>query len=109
SYVPDVVRATTALLDRRAPYGTYHCVNSGCATWFELAQEIASQMGVAASIEPFLSSLMKGAARRPRFCALSNAKLQSVGVAMPNWQSAIGRHLAARKIHTAAVSGALAF
>jgi dTDP-4-dehydrorhamnose reductase len=35
-------------------------------------------------------------ARRPRFCALSNAKLASAGITMPTWQDALRRHLALR-------------
>ena len=33
SYVPCVARATRELIDRIAPYGTYHCVATGLATW----------------------------------------------------------------------------
>jgi dTDP-4-dehydrorhamnose reductase len=32
-------------------------------------------------------------APRPRFCALSNEKLQAAGVVMPTWQEALARHL----------------
>jgi len=32
-------------------------------------------------------------AQRPRYCALSNEKLKSVGIDMPTWQAAIGRSL----------------
>ena len=41
SYVVDVASATRAVLERKAPYGLYHCVNSGSATWFVLAREVA--------------------------------------------------------------------
>jgi dTDP-4-dehydrorhamnose reductase len=32
-------------------------------------------------------------ARRPRYCALSNAKLATVGIEMPTWQDALARYL----------------
>jgi len=93
SYVFDVARATRRLLEYRAPFGTYHCVNSGFTTWYELAVEIAKTLRVAARIEPVTAADLKTIASRPRFCALSNLKLYAVGVAMPSWQSAIRQHL----------------
>jgi dTDP-4-dehydrorhamnose reductase len=33
-------------------------------------------------------------ARRPRYCALSNAKLRDVGIGMPTWRDALARHVA---------------
>jgi dTDP-4-dehydrorhamnose reductase len=36
-------------------------------------------------------------ASRPQFAALSNAKLARAGYAMPSWQDALARYLAARK------------
>ena len=34
-------------------------------------------------------------ARRPQYCALSNAKLQALGITMPAWQDALARYLEA--------------
>jgi dTDP-4-dehydrorhamnose reductase len=95
SYVPDVARATRMLLEDRAPLGTYHCVNSGFSSWYELAAEVARSLGITGRIEPVMAADLKTVAFRPRFCALSNRKLQAAGVDMPSWQSAIRRHLAA--------------
>jgi len=96
SYVADVARATRALIEYGAPYGTYHCVNSGYTTWYELAVEIARQMGVRSRITPTMSTDVVTAAPRPRFCALSNRKLCALRIEMPTWQSAIERYLFAR-------------
>jgi dTDP-4-dehydrorhamnose reductase len=96
SYVTDVVRATIALIDRQASYGIYHCVNSGWSTWYELACEVARQLGVPARIEPVMTTDLKAVATRPLFCALSNRKLLAVGIDMPSWQSAVERHLVRR-------------
>jgi dTDP-4-dehydrorhamnose reductase len=93
SYVFDVAHATRMLLEYQAPFGTYHCVNSGFGTWYELAVEVASALGIAGRIEPVTAADLKTVAPRPRFCALSNLKLYAVGVAMPSWQSAIRQHL----------------
>lgn len=93
SLVQDVTRATRALVEGRAPAGIYHCVNSGCCTWLALAQEAARQMGVEPRLEPIRHAELKLKAVRPQYCALSNAKLASVGIAMPSWQDALARHL----------------
>jgi dTDP-4-dehydrorhamnose reductase len=100
SYVPDVARATRELLDREAPYGIYHCVNSGFTTWYDLAHEVARQLSVTADIVPVAAADLKTTAPRPVFCALSNRKLAAFGIDMPSWQSAIRRHLASRRAET---------
>jgi dTDP-4-dehydrorhamnose reductase len=91
----DVAHATRTLLEYQAPFGTYHCVNSGFSTWYELAVEIVCALGIGGRIEPVMAADLKTVALRPRFCALSNLKLYGVGVVMPNWQSAIRQHFSA--------------
>ncbi|MCC7008793.1 MAG: dTDP-4-dehydrorhamnose reductase [Acidobacteria bacterium] len=94
SYVDDVVRATESLLQQASPYGLYHCVNTGWTTWLDLAREAAVQLGrPEAAIVPIRMAEAGLAAGRPRFAALSNAKLAGVGIVMPTWQDALGRYL----------------
>jgi dTDP-4-dehydrorhamnose reductase len=97
SYVPDVVEATCRLVDTGAPGGLYHCVNGGATNWLELGEELARLTGRAATarLEPvaFASVAMK--AKRPQYCALSNAKLRAAGVEMPEWRDALRRYLKA--------------
>jgi dTDP-4-dehydrorhamnose reductase len=97
SYVPDVVLAIRILLGSDLPYGIYHCVNSGTTSWYDLALEVARQLAIDGHIEPIRASELTTRAPRPRFCALSNQKLVSAGIAMPTWQSAVHRHLVGRK------------
>jgi dTDP-4-dehydrorhamnose reductase len=97
SYVDDVVAATAALLDRRAPYGLYHCVNSGWTTWAALAAELARLIDRPdAPIVPVPLAEAQLPTPRPRFAALSNEKLAAAGIAMPTWQNAIERYLTQR-------------
>jgi dTDP-4-dehydrorhamnose reductase len=96
SHVPDVVRATRMLLDRGAPYGTYHCVASGAATWYELANAVARYYGISGLVQPVRADSIAAAAPRPKYCALSNHKLLALGIAMPRWEIAVARHLTAR-------------
>jgi dTDP-4-dehydrorhamnose reductase len=95
SYVEDVAAATEQLLMDGAPAGVYHCVNSGSGTWLDIAQEVARLLKRDAELVPVSVDDVKLKARRPRYCALSNDKLASVGVAMPSWQAALARYVSA--------------
>ena len=95
SYVVDVATATRALLERGRP-GLYHCVSSGFCTWYELAEEIARQLGQPMRAIPISVKDVVLPAPRPQFAALSNAKLLRAGISMPSWQDALSRHLRSR-------------
>jgi len=97
SYDRDVAAATQALLERDLPPGLYHCVNSGSCTWEELAREVARQLGVVPRLRTLRMDEAGLRAARPRFCALSNAKLAAAGIAMPRWEEAAARYLARRR------------
>jgi dTDP-4-dehydrorhamnose reductase len=93
SSVLDVARATMTLIERGAPPGIYHCVNSGFCTWLELAREAARLMGVEPRIEPVRHAEFKLKAARPQYCALSNAKLVALGIDMPRWDEALKAYI----------------
>lgn len=94
SYVPDVTETTRLLVERGAPYGTYHCVSSGAVTWYDLAVAIARRLGVPAAIQGVTAAELKPGAPRPRFCALANDRLRSLGVPVSAWEASVARHLA---------------
>jgi dTDP-4-dehydrorhamnose reductase len=94
SYCPDVAAATRYLLEANVPVGTYHCVNSGQATWMDVAQEAARILGLTPRLQPITMDQFVARAARPRFCALSNRKLGAAGFTMPTWQDAVRRWLA---------------
>ena len=95
SFVEDVVDATRALLEHRAPPGLYHCVNSGHTNWLALAQEIARQIGARdVNLMPISVTDVVLRASRPQYAALDNSKLAHAGVVMPAWQDALARYLA---------------
>lgn len=93
SYVPDVAVTTRRLYERSAPFGIYHAVSGGMVTWFQLAEFVASALGVEPRIESARASELRAIARRPEFCALSSDKLKATGVQVHDWQSAVMRHL----------------
>ena len=94
SYVEDVALATKALVASGAEPGLYHCVNTGACSWHELAEEAARLLGVRPALVPVKAAETPMPAARPLYCALSNAKLAGVGIAMPPWQDALARHIA---------------
>jgi dTDP-4-dehydrorhamnose reductase len=95
SFVDDVVMATRALLAGAAEYGTYHCVNTGHASWSTVAEEVAKRLGRSdADIERLSMDDVRLRAPRPRFAALDNAKLARRGIVMPDWRDALDRYIA---------------
>lgn len=96
SYSPDIARAVKHLVDTHAPPGVYHCVNSGHATWCEVAEEAARVLGVRSQLQPITLDQVAFKATRPRFCALANAKLAATGFMMPTWKDALRRWLTGR-------------
>jgi dTDP-4-dehydrorhamnose reductase len=94
SYTEDVVAATWHLITSSAPFGIYHCVNSGHAAWIDVGREIARLLGrPSSSVKPVSVKDVPLKAPRPQFAALSNAKLARTGFVMPDWQDALRRHL----------------
>jgi dTDP-4-dehydrorhamnose reductase len=95
SYTTDVARATRAVIERELAPGLYHCVNAGAATWAQIAEQAARVMGQPFRMKALTLESVTLAARRPRYCALSPARLASEGVVMPTWEDALGRYLSA--------------
>jgi dTDP-4-dehydrorhamnose reductase len=93
SYTPDIATATRRLIDEEAPPGTYHCVNTGAATWAEVAQEAARLLGRTLRMKRLTLETVSLRAPRPKYCALSNARLASLGISMPTWQNGLRRYI----------------
>ncbi len=96
SYVNDIAAATRRLLGGGAPDGLYHCVNDGHCTWHDLALEAARLLGRTPRLKPVQIDTVRLRAPRPKYCALSPARLASLGIVMPTWQDALARHIGAR-------------
>jgi dTDP-4-dehydrorhamnose reductase len=96
SYVADVSAATWRLIETAAPFGLYHCVNTGATTWHGLGEEIARLLGRDAALVPVRVADVPMRARRPQYAALSNEKLRAAGVDMPSWQDALKRYVESR-------------
>jgi dTDP-4-dehydrorhamnose reductase len=96
-YVVDIAAATRHLTMSNAEPGLYHCVNAGHASWYDVAKEVAALVGNQhPNLVPVTMDQMKLKAPRPRYCALSVAKLAAAGFPMPEWKDALRRWLATR-------------
>jgi dTDP-4-dehydrorhamnose reductase len=97
TYIEDAAAATRHLVTSGVAPGLYHCVNSGAATWHDVAREAATLLGVTPRFK--ITTMAEAALRasRPRYCALDNAKLAAAGYPMPPWQDALRRWLAVRR------------
>lgn len=93
THIGDAAEATLALLERQAPSGLYHCVNTGACTWLDLAAEAARLLGVVPMFDEVRFADVRLPAARPQYCALSNVKLAACGITMPTWQDALARSL----------------
>ena len=94
TYIFDAAVATRKLIEESAAPGVYHCVNSGSCTWLDLARELGHRLGVEPKLIPVRMADAKLRAERPLYCVLSNAKLASVGIVMPEWTDAVRRYIA---------------
>lgn len=67
------------------------------ATWLEVTHELARLAGrTDAPIRAVSVDDVKFRAARPKYAALSNAKLLAAGVDMPDWQDALARYVSGR-------------
>jgi len=92
----DIARAILAILPRLGdgPYGTYHFVNSGEATWHELAEAVFARAAMhgrrAPSVEPIATSDYPTQAARPANSRLATAKIaRDFGISPRDWHEAI--------------------
>ena len=89
TFTEDVVHQVLALLSDGAS-GTYHCVDTGAATWYEFACTVLRHYGLNTPVVPIRSSDYPSAARRPPFSVLADRKLDLEGLnVMRPWQEAL--------------------
>jgi dTDP-4-dehydrorhamnose reductase len=96
SYAVDVASAVRALVEGPASPGLYHCVNTGAATWYDVALHVQACLGTSAPLERVSADDVSLPAARPKYSALSNAKMTAEGAGLPTWQDAIERYLRER-------------
>ena len=82
--------------------GLFHMGGGQAVSWYDYAKLIFELAGVSPPLQATDEREYRTAARRPRFSALSNRKLEEAGIApMPTLREAVRDYLDARKRVTA--------
>ena len=101
SYAP-AMAARTADMVEKGLGGLFHMGGGEPISWYEYAKLIFELAGVSPSLTATNEKEYRTAARRPKFSALSNSKLEAAGIApMPALRAAIGEYLQRREQPTA--------
>jgi len=96
TYAPLLAARTVDLLEAKQ-HGLFHIGGGTPISWFDYAALIFRVAGLQPQLQPTNEREYRTAARRPKYSALSNAKLESCGIApMPPLEKAIEMYLQAR-------------
>ncbi|HAL74488.1 MAG TPA: dTDP-4-dehydrorhamnose reductase, partial [Clostridiales bacterium] len=75
-------------------YGVYHATNEGYCSWFEFADAIMTDAGLACHVRPVTSEQYPTKAVRPKNSRLSKDSLDAAGFTrLPGWHDALVRYL----------------
>jgi dTDP-4-dehydrorhamnose reductase len=97
TYAPAMASRTADLVERNI-YGVFHLGGGEPISWYDYAKLIFELAGVEPSLTPTNEREYRTAARRPKFSALSNSKLESAGIEpMPPLRQTVADYLQARK------------
>jgi len=92
TYASDLAKKTRQIVDQMKPCGIYHISNEtpeGGITWFDLAKKAVELKGLKAEVLPCSTAEMPRPAKRPKYAALVNTKLES----MRSWEDALRDYL----------------
>ena len=89
TYTPDLAQATKKLVESGKGYGIYHIVNSGPCAWYEAATKLFRIADVDIKVNPVNSDKFPRPAKRPKYSALLNTKLEP----LRDWKEALKEYL----------------
>lgn len=89
TYTPDLAQATAELVKEKSPFGIYHLVNEGVATWFDGASEVLKIKNLSLNITPVSGDTFPRPARRPFSSVLRNTKRSK----LRSWKEALADYL----------------
>ena len=96
TYAPLLASRSIDLLDR-GETGIVHVGGGTPISWFDFATIIFRTAGLKPELQATTSREYRTEAQRPKYSALSNAKMEAAGVApMPAIEEAVGSYFAAR-------------
>lgn len=96
TYAPVLASRTADLVDRKC-HGVYHAGGGSPISWFDYAKLIFRAARLNPPLQPTNAREYRTAARRPQYSALSNAKMESEGVApFPPLEEAVRDYMTRR-------------
>jgi len=97
TYAPALAARSVDLIERRQQ-GIFHVGGGTPISWFEFARLIFEVAGLESELQPTNEREYRTAARRPKFSALSNAKMERAGLEpMPPVELALKSYFTLRK------------
>jgi dTDP-4-dehydrorhamnose reductase len=97
TYAPYLAMRTADMVDRKLT-GLFHVGGGRAISWYDYARLIFEVANLNPELRPTNEREYRTAARRPKFSALSNAKMESCGIApMPSLHEAIGHYMDVRR------------
>lgn len=97
TYAP-VLASRTADLFERGARGVVHAGGGAPISWFEFARLIFRAAGLEPELRPTNEREYRTAARRPKYSALSNARMESLGIEpFPPLEAAVKSYFTVRK------------
>lgn len=102
TYAPVLAARTADLVEKQA-HGIFHAGGGTAITWFEYAKLIFRLAGLSPELRPTNEREYRTAARRPRYSALSNGKMEAEGVLpFPTLEAAVKSYLQLRERYESA-------
>lgn len=96
TFAPALASRTADLVAKNVR-GIFHAGGGAPISWFDWAVKIFQAAGLNPELRPTNEREFRTAARRPKYSALSNAKMESLGIArMPTLDEAIAAYLKSR-------------
>jgi dTDP-4-dehydrorhamnose reductase len=94
TYTVHLARVLAAIIEQ-PHYGTYHAVNSGTCTWYDLARAVLREAGIDVPVTPCATNEFPRPAPRPANSVLDTAKLRATfGIELPPWQQGVADFVA---------------
>jgi dTDP-4-dehydrorhamnose reductase len=98
TYAPALAERTLEMVSKRFT-GIYHGGGGTPISWYEYARLIFEQAGLTPELRPTNEREHRTPARRPKFSALSNGKMERAGITpMPSLEDAIQSYFRLRDI-----------
>ena len=98
TFAPELARVTADLVER-GESGIFHAGGGQPISWFDYAVKIFAKAGLSPELKPTTEREYRTPARRPKYSALENARLNRTGIIpFPSLDEQINRYFALRKI-----------